>query len=124
MVSAGLSVATVAENNTGFLGGNGGRGIGIGPRPCGISITGCPALLPAGAGRHFLSAANALAATIDAVANRAMIVPFIFVTSLECGWNLRGNVIDEQSTAGKSSKTPHFITNVKLRRGKQGLWLA
>jgi hypothetical protein len=27
------------------------------------------------------------------------------------------------ATADESSKTPHFITNVKLRCGKQGLWL-
>ncbi|MBE0094367.1 hypothetical protein FOT81_24600 [Raoultella planticola] len=37
-----------------------------------------------------------------------MIVPFIFVTSLECGWNLRGNVIDEQSHGGRILQNSSF----------------
>ncbi|GEC69691.1 hypothetical protein RTE01_43260 [Raoultella terrigena] len=80
MVSVGLSLATVAEKSVGFLGGSGGMGMGMGPNSWFISNGGCPALSRAG-GVSLLSAAKALAAAIETVANRAMIVLFIFVTS-------------------------------------------
>jgi hypothetical protein len=68
MVSAGVSVATVAENSTGLCGGSCGGNGGRGPRP--IS-SGGPPLSTAGAGTSVLSAAKALAAATAAIANRA-----------------------------------------------------